>query len=98
MIEQLIIDGGRAGASDAGTFEVVDPSAGGTLATVAKATKADVDRAVGAAQAALESKAWGGAAPAERGRIMIRIAPALRHRAEELAMPVWRDNGKPPPH
>ena len=54
MIEQLIIDGQRVDASDAGTFEVCDPSSGGALATVAKATKADVDRAVQAAHAALE--------------------------------------------
>ena len=47
------------------------------------------------AHAALESKAWGGAAPAERGRIMIRIAQALRDRAEELATLESRDNGKP---
>ena len=65
------------------------------LATVAKATKADVDRAVAAAQDALESKAWGGMAPAERGRIMFRIAQALRDRAEELATLESRDNGKP---
>jgi aldehyde dehydrogenase (NAD+) len=95
MIEQLIIDGRRADASDAGTFEVCDPSSGGPLATVAKATKADVDRAVDAAQTALESKAWGGAAPAERGRIMLRIAQALRDRGEELATLESRDNGKP---
>jgi aldehyde dehydrogenase (NAD+)/betaine-aldehyde dehydrogenase len=93
--EQLIIDGQRTQAADAGTFEVCDPSSGGLLATVAKATKADVDRAVNAAQAALESKAWGGAAPAERGRIMNRIAQALRDRAEELATLESRDNGKP---
>ena len=65
------------------------------LATVAKATKADVDRAVQAAHAALESKAWGGIAPAERGRIMLRIAQAIRDRAEELATLESRDNGKP---
>ena len=82
MTEQLIIDGERAEASDRGTFEVSDPSSGGRLATVAKATKDDVDRAVSAAQAALESKAWGGAAPADRGRILYRIAQALRDRAE----------------
>ena len=80
MTEQLIIDGQRVDASDGGTFEVCDPSSGGPLATVAKATKADVDRAVKAAHAALESKAWGGAPPAERGRAMIRIAQALRDR------------------
>jgi acyl-CoA reductase-like NAD-dependent aldehyde dehydrogenase len=95
MVEQLIIDGERTAASDAGTFEVCDPSAGTRLATVAKATKADVDRAVAAAHNALESKAWGGAAPAERGRIMFRIAQALRDRAEELATLESRDNGKP---
>jgi len=95
MTEQLIIDGNKAAASDGATFDVYDPSSGGVLATVAKATRADVDRAVGAAHSALESKAWGGAPPAERGRIMIRIAQTLRERAEELATLESRDNGKP---
>jgi aldehyde dehydrogenase (NAD+) len=95
MPEQLMIDGRKTAASDAGTFDVYDPSSGDVLATVAKATTADVDRAVQSAQAALESKAWGGAAPAERGRIMIRIAQALRDQAEELATLESRDNGKP---
>jgi acyl-CoA reductase-like NAD-dependent aldehyde dehydrogenase len=93
--ETLIIDGARVGASDGATFDVYDPSSGDILATVAKATKADVDRAVRAAHGALESKAWGGAAPAERGRIMIRIAQALRDQAEDLATLESRDNGKP---
>jgi aldehyde dehydrogenase (NAD+) len=91
----LIINGHRAAASDGGTFEVVDPSTGGPLATVAKATSADVSRAVAAAHAALESKAWGGILPAERGRIMQRIAQTIRARAEELATLESRDNGKP---
>ena len=95
MVEQLVIDGGRAAASDGGTFEVCDPSSGGLLATVSKATKDDVDRAVGAAQRALDSKAWGGAMPAERGRVLFRIAQTLRDRAEELATLESRDNGKP---
>jgi aldehyde dehydrogenase (NAD+) len=93
--QTLIIDGARVGASDGATFDVYDPSSGDLLATVAKATKADVDRAVQAAHAALESKAWGGAAPAERGRIMIRMAQAIRHQAEDLATLESRDNGKP---
>ena len=93
--EGLIINGARADASDGQTFEVVDPSTGERLATVAKATKADVSRAVASAQAALDSKAWGGLAPAERGRIMWRIAGAIRERAEELATLESRDNGKP---
>src|SRR5262245_38514467 len=95
MIEQLIVNGERTEASDRQTFEVYDPSSGDVLASVAKATKADVDRAVRAAHAALESKAWGDMAPAERGRIMFRIAQALRDRFDELATLESRDNGKP---
>jgi aldehyde dehydrogenase (NAD+) len=93
--ESLIINGERAQASDGQHFDVFDPSSGDVLATVAKATKADVHRAVQAARAAMESKEWGGIAPAERGRIMIRIAQALRAQAEELATLESRDNGKP---
>jgi aldehyde dehydrogenase (NAD+) len=95
MTEGLIIDGQRVTASDGGTFDVYDPSSGQVLATVAKATRADVKRGVQSARAALESKAWGGLAPAERGRILFRIAGAIRERAEELAELESRDNGKP---
>src|SRR5688572_3182268 len=95
MSESLIIDGERAAASDNGTFEVFDPSTGEPLAVVAKATAADIDRAVQAAQRALEAPAWGGAPPAERGRVMHRIAHALRDQAEDLATLESRDNGKP---
>jgi aldehyde dehydrogenase (NAD+) len=95
MTETLIINGERVSASDKGSFEVFDPSSGELLATVAKAAKSDVDRAVSAAHAAMDSKTWGGIVPAERGRIMNRIAATLRERAEELATLESRDNGKP---
>jgi len=95
MTELLIINGERVSASDGGTFDVFDPSTGELLATVAKATKADVSRAVAAAHGAMASKTWGGLPPAERGRIMNRIAQAVRDRAEELATLESRDNGKP---
>jgi acyl-CoA reductase-like NAD-dependent aldehyde dehydrogenase len=95
MTEGLIIDGQRVNASDGGTFDVYDPSSGNVLATVAKATSADVKRGVQAARAALESRTWGGLTPAERGRILFRIAGAIRERAEELAELESRDNGKP---
>src|SRR5438093_2051135 len=94
-IRGLLIDGRRVDASDGRTFDVVDPSSGDVLASVAKATKADVRRAVQSARAALESAAWGGLAPVERGRIMFRMAQAIRERAEELAELESRDNGKP---
>jgi len=95
LTESLIIDGARVAASDRGTFDVYDPSSGDLLATVAKATPDDVKAAVASARAALESKAWGGIAPAERGRMMLRIAQGIRDRADELATLESRDNGKP---
>jgi len=95
MTGQLIINGERVAASDGGTFEVFDPSTGDRLATVAKATAADIDRAVDTGHAAFEGKAWAGIVPAERGRIMQRIAQALRDQTEELATLESRDNGKP---
>ena len=92
---KLLINGERVDGSDGATFDVFDPSSGELLAKVAKATSADVDRAVRSAQAALDAPTWGGAPPAERGRIMQRIAQTLRGRLEELAELESRDNGKP---
>ncbi len=94
-VQGLIIDGQRAEAADRGTLDVHDPSSGELLAVLAKATTADVDAAVQAARRALESGAWGGLAPAERGRILMRMAHRIRDRAEELAALESRDNGKP---
>jgi acyl-CoA reductase-like NAD-dependent aldehyde dehydrogenase len=94
-MEGLLIHGERAAAADGGTLDTMDPSSGEPLATVAAATAADIDRAVASARSALDAKEWGGAPPAERGRIMMRIAHAIRERAEELATLESRDNGKP---
>jgi aldehyde dehydrogenase (NAD+) len=94
-VERLIISGEAADASDGGAIDVYNPSTGAVLARVAKATAADIDRAVRAAQDALDSKAWGGAPPVERARIMYRMSQRIRERAEELAALESRDNGKP---
>lgn len=94
-IEHLILNGERIGASDGGTIETMDPSTGATLAVVAKATPDDIDAAVKAAQGAMESKNWGGLAPAARGRLLHAMSQAIGRRAEELAELESRDNGKP---
>jgi aldehyde dehydrogenase (NAD+) len=93
--EGLIIDGVRSAASDKGEIAVQDPSTGEVFTQVARGTAADIDRAVKSARGAIESKAWGGMAPAERGRILNRMAQRIRDRAEELAELESRDNGKP---
>jgi acyl-CoA reductase-like NAD-dependent aldehyde dehydrogenase len=93
--ESLFINGERVPAASGAAVDSYDPSTGEVLARLARAAKADVDRAVAGARAALESSAWGGLAPAERGRILHRIAAAIRARTEELAVLESRDTGKP---
>ncbi len=94
-VEGLIIDGQKVAAADGGAIDVYDPSTGRVFTRVAKAGRADVDRAVAAAARAMDAPGWGGLEPAERGRILLRIAEVIRGRAEELATLESRDNGKP---
>jgi acyl-CoA reductase-like NAD-dependent aldehyde dehydrogenase len=94
--QHLLIGGERQPAGDGRTFPTLDPGTGGVLAQVAHAGAADVDRAVAAARAAFdEDSPWRRASPAERGRIIARLADAVEAHAEELAQLESLDNGKP---
>ena len=73
----------------------VDPSTGRELANVAQATTADVEAAVAAARRAFESGPWVTQPPAERGRILNRIAGLIRDRAVPLSRLESLDTGKP---
>lgn len=74
---------------------VTDPATQETLTSVAQATEADVDAAVGIAVAAHADRRWRGLAPLERTRILNRVADLIEERLEELAILETRDNGKP---
>src|SRR5205807_2296450 len=92
-VEQLIIGGERVGAASGQTFQSIDPSTGEVLAVIARAGAADVDRAVAAARAAFEGKEWSEMAPAQRGRLMLKMAALIREHAEYLARLESMDNG-----
>ena len=64
------IDGKWVEATGGGTFEDTDPANGELIATVAKSTTADVDRAVEAARRAFE--AWRLLPAPKRGEILYR--------------------------
>ncbi|HKB27797.1 MAG TPA: aldehyde dehydrogenase family protein, partial [Candidatus Limnocylindrales bacterium] len=89
-----MIAGERVTASNGATLLDLDPSTGEVLAEIASAGPEDVDRAVAAAREALGGP-WGRLPPAERGRILNRIAERLRQRIDELAVLESQDNGKP---
>ncbi|MEU3570973.1 aldehyde dehydrogenase [Kitasatospora sp. NPDC036755] len=80
---------------DGRTFPVVSPRDGRVLARVADAGAAEVDAAVAAARRAFDHGPWPRLSPAERGRVLLRIADLLEQRRAELALTVSLEMGKP---
>ncbi len=90
----LLIGGEWTAAADGRTFDTVDPSTAEPICAVAEAGPPDVDRAVGAARAALAGP-WAGMSAAERGHLIYRLADLVEAHAPELAELEALDNGKP---
>ncbi len=89
------IIGGREEAAQAGeTFPTLNPANGQVLAQVARGREADIDRAIAAARGAFEAT-WRRVAPAERGRVLARVAQGLLSRLEDFALWETLDTGKP---
>jgi acyl-CoA reductase-like NAD-dependent aldehyde dehydrogenase len=92
---RLFIGGQWREAADGARTEVVDPSRGAVVTTVAQAGPADVDAAVRAAREAFDAGAWSGLSGRERGRVLHRVAELIRQNADELAQLESLDVGKP---
>ncbi|MDX3457048.1 aldehyde dehydrogenase family protein [Streptomyces sp. ME02-8801-2C] len=92
---RLFIAGQWREAADGARTEVVDPSRGTVVTTVAEASAADVDAAVRAAREAFESGPWAAMSGRERGRILNRVAQLIRENADEIAGLESLDVGKP---
>lgn len=90
---RLLIDGEFVDAHDGATMEVISPIDGSLLTTIADAAEADVALATAAARAAFDRGAWSRAAPAERKKVMHRIADLIEKHTLELAVLGVRDNG-----
>jgi acyl-CoA reductase-like NAD-dependent aldehyde dehydrogenase len=90
---QLFIDGRFVEAESGETLATLNPHDNSTIADVALAGKADVDRAVEAAQRAFP--AWSRMAAADRGRILLRLADLIEVHTEELARLESLDTGHP---
>ncbi|MGB6985753.1 MAG: aldehyde dehydrogenase family protein [Candidatus Aquilonibacter sp.] len=90
----LFIDGRWSAPQSGAYFETVNPASETTLARVAYANEADVDRAVRAARKAYD-KYWRKLKPADRAKYIYRIARAITERSRELAVLETMDGGKP---
>jgi succinate-semialdehyde dehydrogenase/glutarate-semialdehyde dehydrogenase len=89
---QLLI-GGEWREGSKGTLAVEDPSSGETLAQVANASADDARAALDAAVAA--GPEWAAHPPRERGEILRRTYEAIVARADELALLMTLEMGKP---
>jgi len=91
----LLIAGARPASVSNQRFETRNPATGEVIASVAKASGEDIDRAVGAARAAFESAEWRGMSASARARLMLRYADLLEQNIEELVELEVLDNGMP---
>ncbi len=91
--DKLYIGGRFVDALDGKTLAVLNPHDNSTIADVALAGAADVDRAVVAARAAFPR--WSRLAAGERGRLLLKLADAIEANADELARLETLNTGHP---
>ena len=92
---ELFIDGEFVPAAGGATFEDVSPRDGTVIASVGAGGAEDVDRAVRAARRSFEAGEWALADPAQRKRVLLRLAELIDEHAEELAQLESADVGHP---
>ncbi|MGO3832481.1 MAG: aldehyde dehydrogenase [Microbacteriaceae bacterium] len=91
---ELFIDGAWVRGSGE-ELTLVSPRDGQELTRIASASAADVDRAVASARSAFDSGVWSGLAPRDRGQRLIAFAQHIADHAEELALTITLEMGKP---
>jgi gamma-glutamyl-gamma-aminobutyraldehyde dehydrogenase len=86
--------GGRwVAASEGGHREVLSPVDGAVLTQIAEGTPADMEAAISAARAAFEDGRWSRRSPAQRKKVLLKLADLIEKHALELAVLGVRDNG-----
>jgi succinate-semialdehyde dehydrogenase/glutarate-semialdehyde dehydrogenase len=91
--KQLYINGEWRDGSEGGTIAVEDPATEETICEVADATPADAMKAL---DAAVEHQAeFAAMSPLERGEILRRAYEAINDRADDLALLMTLEMGKP---
>jgi acyl-CoA reductase-like NAD-dependent aldehyde dehydrogenase len=91
---KMLIGGKWVASASGKTFDTVNPATGEVLARVAEGDQEDVERAVRAARRAFDEGGWAASKPAERTRLLLRIADLIEQHADELAQLETLDNGK----
>ena len=92
---EAFIDSRFVPAADGRTFPTISPRDGSVIAEVARGERPDIDRAVLAARRAFERGDWALADPAQRGRVLLRLAELMTEHLDDLALTEARDTGHP---
>src|SRR5882757_6026298 len=90
---QLLIDGAWGPAASGKTIPVLNPATGEAIGTVAHAEKADLDRALAAAEKGFAT--WRKVSAFDRYKTMRKAADILRANAGEIASLMTMEQGKP---
>ncbi len=91
----LYIDGDFRPAVSGETLAVINPATEEVFAEVAAGSGADIDLAVRAARRAFDDGRWSAQPPAQRARMLLKLADLIEAHAEELALVESLDNGMP---
>ncbi|MEJ6781912.1 aldehyde dehydrogenase family protein [Aminobacter sp. Piv2-1] len=91
---RMFIGGRWVDAASGRTFETRNPATGEVIATVPRAQKEDIDRAVGVARTAFDGP-WSRFKPHERQKLLIRIAELFERHWEEICVSDTTDMGLP---
>ncbi len=91
---KVLIDGTWQEPESGETLPVMDPSDGSEFGRIASGSAADIDRAVQAAQNAMDGE-WGKTIPVERGRLLQKLSSLILENETELTEMEARDVGKP---
>ncbi|MBI4307793.1 MAG: aldehyde dehydrogenase family protein [Chloroflexi bacterium] len=92
---KMLINGEWREAVSGKRFETINPATEEVLATVAEGDRADIDLAARAARQAMDSGPWPAMHPADRGKLLYRLAQRVDQLRDELALLDTLDNGKP---
>ena len=93
--KKILIGGAWVEAASGKTFDTFNPATGEVLARVAEGDQADIDLAVKAARQAFEEGPWPAMSPADRSKLIWKLADLIDEHREELAELETLDNGKP---
>lgn len=91
---KMLIDGQWVEASDGGSFTSNDPSTGVEWSRVPEATEDDINRAVTAADRALNEGPWASMTPTERGKCLGRLGTLMAENSETMGRLETKDTGK----